>query len=68
MQVPDDVIHAIQAGAIGAWLVGYVEYQDRFGHRHRGGYARRHDPAQPQNNLVFELHENYNYDIEIEQS
>ena len=68
MQVPSDVIQQIEAGGIGAWLVGYVEYDDRFGRKHRNGYARRYEPAQPQNNLVFELHENYNNDTEVEES
>jgi hypothetical protein len=47
---------------IHAWLIGYVDYMDRFGGRHRGGYGRRYQPSTPNNNLVFIDADGYNYD------
>jgi hypothetical protein len=35
---------AIAGDRIGLWLIGYVDYIDRFNGRHRSGYARRYDP------------------------
>jgi hypothetical protein len=67
---------AIQAEHVTAWVIGFVEYCDRFGCNHRGGYARRYDPtvdSNPnirtgdKNNLLFEVRPDYNYDIEIDQ-
>jgi hypothetical protein len=58
------------------WLVGYVDYRDRFKRRHRGGYARRFDqrfedttPEPERNNLVFdESAGHWNYDEELRES
>jgi hypothetical protein len=50
-----------------AWLIGYVDYRDRFGGRHRGGYGRRYRPN-PGNNLVFIDEDDYNYDRPREKS
>jgi hypothetical protein len=48
------------------YLVGYVDYIDHFGQRHRGGYARMYKPLtgflKDQNNLVYVVQEGYNYD------
>jgi hypothetical protein len=48
------------------YLVGYVDYIDQFGQRHRGGYARMYKPLtgflKDQNNLVYVVQEGYNYD------
>lgn len=43
------------------WVYGYVEYRDRFGECHRGGYGRRYRAVEG-NNLVFETAPGYNYD------
>ena len=45
------------------WLIGYVDYRDKFNRTHRGGYARRYnseliDPKTPlkqRNNLEVDL-------------
>jgi hypothetical protein len=48
------------------YLIGYVDYIDQFGQRHRGGYARMYKPLtvllQNQNNLFYIVQEGYNYD------
>jgi len=49
----------IQAGAL-AYVLGYVDYRDQFGQRHRSGYARRFDARSPENNLVFATEAGYN--------
>ena len=51
----------IQAGAP-AYVLGYVDYGDQFGQRHRCGYARRFDASSPGNNLVFVTEAGYNYE------
>ncbi len=51
----------IQAGAP-AYVLGYVDYQDQFGQRHRSGYARRFDATSPSNNLMFVTEAGYNYE------
>lgn len=43
------------------WMLGYVDYIDIFGQRHRAGYARVYS-RDPGPNLVFELKPGYNYD------
>jgi hypothetical protein len=50
------------------WVIGYVEYKDRFQRRHRSGYARRYNPDQPENNLGIEGQFGYNDDIEIDEN
>ena len=57
------------------YLIGYVDYIDQFGKRHRSGYARVYQPTiddrgsygtdaefDARNNLVFVTHGGYNYD------
>jgi archaellum component FlaG (FlaF/FlaG flagellin family) len=57
------------------YLIGYVDYIDQFGERHRGGYARLYKPMiddkgryrteaafAGRNNLIFVTREGYNYD------
>jgi hypothetical protein len=50
------------------WVFGYVDYIDKFGHRHRGGYGRvyRPDIGEGGNNLVFDGPDTHNYDRERE--
>ncbi len=45
-------------------LIGYVDYLDKFGGRHRGGYARKFAPELDgtDNNLIFVDQTGYNYD------
>jgi hypothetical protein len=60
----------IRAGQKLLFLVGYVDYIDAFGVRHRGGYGRRYDPRLDRANLPTEQINNltvvpdldYNYD------
>lgn len=33
----------VQDGSEHLWLIGYVDYRDRFGKRHRGGYGRHYN-------------------------
>jgi hypothetical protein len=57
------------------YLIGYVDYRDQFGGRHRAGYARVYRPAiddgatyrtdaefEARSNLVFVASREYNYD------
>ncbi len=65
---PADVVQMIHAGQRHLWLIGYVDYVDRFGNRHRSGYARKfiHPPLPGSpNNLVFVTQPGYNYDVKI---
>lgn len=67
-QFPADVVQMLQTGERILWLIGYVDYIDRFGQRYRSGYARRYIPTplpNTVNNLVFELQPGYNYDVAI---
>ncbi len=52
----------MQAGAP-TYVLGYVDYRDQFGQRHRCGYARRFDARNPANNLVFVTEAGYNYEL-----
>ena len=56
-------LEQVKEGTLKLYLVGYVDYMDAFGERHRGGYARIYDP-QPglPNNLGFVTEDGYNYD------
>ena len=52
------------------WLVAYIDYEDRFGGRHRGGWARRikgHMTTVTWEMWVDETAAPYNYDIEIDE-
>ena len=62
--LPTAEVQQVQVDARTLWIVGYVDYRDRFGNAHRNGYARRYMP-QPDNNLVFEIVSDYNYDVDI---
>jgi hypothetical protein len=52
----------VKSGSKKLWIVGYVDYIDSFGKRHRGGYARLYWPQVPQNNLIFVAQPGWNYD------
>jgi len=56
-------LEQVKDGTLKLYLIGYVDYIDAFGERHRGGYARIYDP-QPgvPNNLGFVAQDGYNYD------
>ena len=62
--VPAAELARVHANTRTLWIVGYVDYRDRFGDSHRNGYARRY-MSQPGNNLVFEIISDYNYDKDI---
>lgn len=62
LQISDALYNSIQAGQMTVWVIGYIDYRDRFGTLHRGGYTRRYDPETDRtvpennrNNLVFEV-------------
>ena len=57
-------IEKFRSGKASLFIVGYVDYIDRFGSRHRSGYARRFEPAAREgtNNLIFVTKPGYNYD------
>jgi hypothetical protein len=71
-----EVHERIKSGALKFWFIGYVDYIDQFGQRHRGGYARLYDPPsddplryegddrafKERNNLRFVQQDGYNYD------
>jgi hypothetical protein len=44
----------IQKGNDILWIVGFVDYVDRFGNRHRAGYGRRYVDHGGPNRLVFD--------------
>jgi len=60
------VAEAIHKGTKILHFVGYVDYIDKFGVRHRTGYGRRYNHAAPvgQLNLIFITQHGYNYDRE----
>jgi hypothetical protein len=63
--IKEEDMARIQAGeGLFIWAIGYVDYTDVFGKRHRAGYARRYSPRSAENNLVFETKPGYNYDID----
>jgi len=43
-------------------VVGYLDYIDQFGERHRGGYARLYDADRDNNNLIYVNAREYNCD------
>lgn len=51
-------------GAIRLYVLGYVDYIDIFGQRHRAGYARQYNPhvGGGKKNLFFVSEPGYNYD------
>jgi hypothetical protein len=67
---PQEVWTLLAAGERHMWAIGFVDYIDKFGARHRSGYARKFiSPPLPgsSNNLVFISNPGYNYDIEIDE-
>jgi hypothetical protein len=67
--ISDESAKAIKSGDVVLYVIGYVDYVDVFGARHRGGYGRVYDPAvdagtpaQERSNLLYFPAENYNYD------
>jgi hypothetical protein len=52
------------AGTKPLYLLGYVEYLDRFDTRHRGKFAREFRPGLKPNNLTFVTQEGYNDDVD----
>ena len=59
-----DVMNDIQTCKKTLILFGYVDYIDKFGRRHRSGYARRYTPTDRKNNLLIAVKKGYNYDRE----
>jgi hypothetical protein len=70
-----DEENRVKAGTVRLWIIGYVDYIDRFGYRHRGGYARHYWPQaddrtrygsdaefEKRNNLSYVPQPGYNYD------
>jgi hypothetical protein len=57
-----DAMSDLQNGVRKLYLIGYVDYVDAFGTKHRGGYARRYAPHQTGNNLILVPDSAYNYD------
>jgi hypothetical protein len=64
----NDTPHKLRTSELWLYVIGYVDYVDAFGDRHRSGYARRYDPDQDQgpietrNNLVLVADSAYTYD------
>jgi len=53
----------VWAGQLSLHVIGFVDYIDAFGVRHRGGYARVYTPDL-QNNLIFTTDNSaYNFDV-----
>lgn len=77
--MPTESLNKVHRGEIGFWIIGFVDYIDCFGQRHRSGYARRirqtssgrtSDPGGFEcwvHELDFELKRGYNYDRERQQ-
>jgi len=75
-QMSAEDMHNIGIGTHKFYALGYVDYIDHFGGRHRAGYARVYNPEldnrsfygsayeefAKRNNLVFVSQEGYNYD------
>jgi hypothetical protein len=74
-QITSDDMTAVRDHQSDLYLIGYVDYMDQFGQRHRAGYARlyramtddrksyRHDAEfEERNNLNFVVKDGYNYD------
>ena len=69
-----DVPRILKEGSRVLYLIGYVDYTDKFGVKYRAGYARRYWPKADEeidpelfakrNNLFFVTQQGYNYDRE----
>jgi hypothetical protein len=75
LQITQQEIAGVKDHAYDLYIIGYVDYLDKFGDRHRAGYARKYAPVQDmrpgdmsdevyatRNNLFFVPREGYNYD------
>jgi hypothetical protein len=75
------LLNKIDLTTLNLFVFGYVDYVDKFGARHRSGYARLHDiriddpghwdggkVPEKRNNLPFVTKPGYNYDIEIDEN
>jgi hypothetical protein len=72
--IPKDQMKRVTEHSADLYVIGFVDYRDQFGDRHRGGYARRYYPAidemkyeneaerAKRNNLLVLAQERYNYD------
>jgi len=62
--VPVEVLEKVRIGERKLYLIGYVDYIDKFKRRHRAGYARlfEYHAATDANNLIFVTQKGYNYD------
>jgi hypothetical protein len=59
---------AIDLGEKDLYIVGYVDYSDKFGGKYRSGYARKYSPGlnkEGKDNLVFINQDGYNYDRKV---
>ena len=73
---PIKIAESVKNGEVRFVILGYVDYIDTFGQRHRYGYAREYDykrdivgnrspeKFRERNNFVFVPETNYNYDCE----
>jgi hypothetical protein len=60
--ITEEQFAQVRNGASRLCIVGYVDYIDQFGQRHRGGYGRVYDREGTGNNLAFINERGYNYD------
>lgn len=61
--IAEQELSAINTGTHILYVIGYVDYVDKFGHRHRAGYARRYKPIRgSSDNLKIVIQTGYNYD------
>jgi hypothetical protein len=64
--VPTSTIENVRNGTQHLWLLGYIDYKDRFGGFHRAGYGRHYDRHSM--DLVFDrTTAPFNYDIPLPQ-
>jgi hypothetical protein len=63
-----DIEPEVRSGAKKLYVLGYVDYIDKFGEHHRAGYARLYSPELDdlndsfRDNLIFVTEKGYNYD------
>ena len=55
-------VASVQASECALLAIGYVDYRDQFGVRHRAGNARQYDPRGGEQNLSLFTQPGYNYD------
>lgn len=74
-RIKSDEMSAVMDTSSVLYIIGYVDYVDQFGQRHRGGYGRQYRPGSDEraryktddefdrrNNLWVIEQEGYNYD------